>query len=563
MSFMGGFGALLGGATEEAGKIHAERFQKEEANRRLATSMLQHIIDNPNLDEASKAQAQQAWRDLLMETTFPKQFKRGNKNPVRKLIDQFIGLQDSGQAVSKALEQSGVGTGNAKTQLGTTIPPMPQPPPGVHEPGAVAGPGAIPEMPPDPNTVFGVAPPESVGGFRDPADVALYGQARAAQLAERVSSAQSQQELEDKLKVIDVMQKDPRFEEMRKSGLMSELLYKIIAGASPVGSTRGAEGNAIPIEQASAIAGRDLAKELGGATHAQPVYNARNQSDPKTWDWLPAMPSYITEGPLSQRLQQALFAEASRRGLTVDEFKQQFPQEASDVMSQVASPNRTSANERIVPRPDGGFDVITTYGGTAYQRPGGTPVTPQLPNALPDGGRDPRLDYIGKTPSEQKTASLGVLSSTYSRLEDLDKLLATAKPNKMGAIMGRLGNIQAHALGGFLMDEDVQTLAIALDQALAEQVFGKGGKQLTLTEISTYSKFFSQLQQGLDFAKKANQANLVETRRQMDSILRTIPKVSRTAVDPLFKEQAGFTEDDTDSGDILQEFEEFLKTPPK
>lgn len=134
MSALGGIGGLLGGFTEEAAKIKQERFQQDQANSKMAVDMLTHIIDNPNVQDPNiKAQAMHAYRDLVMTHLFPDQFKKDTKNPVHKLIDNFIGAQQPQtpagmmSAFSGQGGQPGVGRGKATSQVGASQPiPDPQ-----------------------------------------------------------------------------------------------------------------------------------------------------------------------------------------------------------------------------------------------------------------------------------------------------------------------------------------------------------------------------------------------------------------------------------------------------
>lgn len=209
MGIMNGLGALLGGASEEAGKIHEERFKKELANHQTAAEMFKFILESPNTTPEVKAQALKGWHDINMEKMFPDQFKGDTKNPVRKLVDQFIGQQDASPAMAHTMEQFGVGTGNGKTPVGSATPqggPGPMPPPmpealsvGQMDTGNPTDSGAVPAdasasgmpaIPPAPNDIFGISPPESIGGFERPGDRALYDQARLTQMQGKASQAQ-------------------------------------------------------------------------------------------------------------------------------------------------------------------------------------------------------------------------------------------------------------------------------------------------------------------------------------------------------------------------------------
>lgn len=176
MAFLSGLGGLLGGLTDETAKIRQERFQKEQADLGLATSMLQHIIDNPNIyDPSIKAHAQEGLRDVIFEHMFPDQFKGNKANPVKKLVDQFIGQQNTSPAMAQALQQQpGVGRGNATTQVGGTSQPQQAPPAGAPLPppmGAQAPEAGSPQAggPPAPPWQGSNVP--MVGGFANPMDV--------------------------------------------------------------------------------------------------------------------------------------------------------------------------------------------------------------------------------------------------------------------------------------------------------------------------------------------------------------------------------------------------------
>ncbi len=191
MAFLTGIGALLGGATEEAGRIKQERFQKEQADVNLTTSMLQHIIENPNiLDPNIKAQAQHAWRDVVMEHLFPDQFKGDKKNSVRSLVDKFVGQQQTGPAMAGAVQtafggpggQPGVGRGRATTQVGASTTPqqpsVPAPPPGP----PVAPTGSSGGLPPSPGQAGVGTNVPTVGGFASPLDVQAAQERQKAQI---------------------------------------------------------------------------------------------------------------------------------------------------------------------------------------------------------------------------------------------------------------------------------------------------------------------------------------------------------------------------------------------
>ena len=119
MSFIGSFGSFLGGATAEAAKIRQEREDREQKNLGLTMSILQNIIDNPQIDNPQlKQEALNATRDVLMTHVFPGQFRaKGGK--LSKLVEQFVGQnsdQQGAQLSGIVGQLSGEGRGEGATR---------------------------------------------------------------------------------------------------------------------------------------------------------------------------------------------------------------------------------------------------------------------------------------------------------------------------------------------------------------------------------------------------------------------------------------------------------------
>ena len=207
MSFIGSFGSFLGGATAEAAKIRQEREDREQKNLGLTMSILQNIIDNPQIDNPQlKQEAFDATRDVLMTHLFPGQFKaKGGK--LSKLVEQFVGQNSDqqGAQLSGILSQlggegrgEGAGRGNAQSSVGGLNQPMrssvpmptpqagePLPPPlqsdvnqgdptqGVNQMAMQGGP------PPVPTALQ--PPPRTSAGFVSPSAQAEYERQRARQ----------------------------------------------------------------------------------------------------------------------------------------------------------------------------------------------------------------------------------------------------------------------------------------------------------------------------------------------------------------------------------------------
>src|SRR5438093_43998 len=104
MPFATILGSLFGGATQEAHAIKQERFEKEKLQMAMTSSMLQDVMHNEYAPAELKEQAFNAHKDFLMEHLFPDQFKGDKKNPVRKMVDQFVGQADTGQTGMQALQ---------------------------------------------------------------------------------------------------------------------------------------------------------------------------------------------------------------------------------------------------------------------------------------------------------------------------------------------------------------------------------------------------------------------------------------------------------------------------
>lgn len=222
MGFISGLGGLLGGITAETQQIKKERFDKENADMNMTMSMLQHIVDNPNIQDPSiKAHAQNSMRDVLFEHLFPDQFKGDTKNPVRKLVDQFVGQTNNSPAMASAMQsnmgsqdgsQPGVGRGNAQpTQLGGTS--QPQQPPAMGAPlpppmGTQASGAGSPNvgLPPSPQSALAGVP--TVGGFASPLDI------QGASLRQ-----QGQIEMENKLNLqqqqLDTLRNSPAYKQLQ------------------------------------------------------------------------------------------------------------------------------------------------------------------------------------------------------------------------------------------------------------------------------------------------------------------------------------------------------------
>lgn len=204
MGIISGLGGLLGGASNEAHTIHEERFQKEQADRKMATDMLQNMLSDPRqTDPNILSQVSHAYRDLVMESVFPDQFKRDKTNPVHKLIDQFIGMQSGPsaamQGAQKTMSQIGAGSGNATSSVGAAQPPQggpPAPPPSMIPPATGSLAGGVPPSPAE----AGLVPPQSTGGYVNPFEAAAYSERASARIkaeeTNRGKAAEVQQSLQ-------------------------------------------------------------------------------------------------------------------------------------------------------------------------------------------------------------------------------------------------------------------------------------------------------------------------------------------------------------------------------
>lgn len=177
MGFTTALGSLLGGATEEAGKIHQERYQSEQADRKFTFDTLTHIMDDPSIGNPQvKEEALQELHGRLMQTMFPDQFSH-KPGKLGKLVDQFVGMQNPRgpmgpmtTAGAGGPQQFGAGTGNAKGQLGTLPPPQQSQDPTQSTPSDQASPqangsgGMLGDMQP-PAQALGTTSPS---GFMDP-----------------------------------------------------------------------------------------------------------------------------------------------------------------------------------------------------------------------------------------------------------------------------------------------------------------------------------------------------------------------------------------------------------
>ncbi len=107
-------GALLGGAAEEAQNMRKERLDQENANFKFAHDTYQHLIDNENAPPDIRNQAQQAQLDALMQHLGYATKGPTSKNPIKSMVEKMVGSQPN----TYNIPQFGVGSGNAKTQLG-------------------------------------------------------------------------------------------------------------------------------------------------------------------------------------------------------------------------------------------------------------------------------------------------------------------------------------------------------------------------------------------------------------------------------------------------------------
>lgn len=160
MPFFTSLGALLGGATEEAGKIHQERYQQEQSDRQFAFNTLTHIMDDPAIGNPQvKEEALQELHGRMLQTMFPDNYSH-KPGKLGKLVDQFVGMQrpqgpmgPMSTSGAGGPQQFGVGTGNAKGQVGM----LPPPPQGMDQ-SQVAGSGGM---------LQGLQPPQQVFGPQD------------------------------------------------------------------------------------------------------------------------------------------------------------------------------------------------------------------------------------------------------------------------------------------------------------------------------------------------------------------------------------------------------------
>ena len=229
MSFIGSFGSFLGGATAEAAKIRQEREDREQKNLGLTMSILQNIIDNPQIDNPQlKQEAFDATRDVLMTHLFPGQFKaKGGK--LSKLVEQFVGQngdQQGAQLSSIVGQLSGESRGEGATrgkatssvgglnqpmrpnipmptpQAGEPLPPplqsdvnMGDPTQGVNQMAMQGGP------PPAPSTLQ--PPPRTSAGFVSPSAQGEYERQRARQESREDLTYQTELEHANKIAEIE------------------------------------------------------------------------------------------------------------------------------------------------------------------------------------------------------------------------------------------------------------------------------------------------------------------------------------------------------------------------
>lgn len=147
MSALTGLGALLGGITSEAAQVHKERFEQDQANKKMAFDTLTHLIDDPNIgNPAVKEEALQELQSRWMAQLHPDNYSH-KPGKLGKLVDEFIGMQSPAKGPLGPLmsggtqqpSQPGVGSGNSTpTQLGASQPtqgsPLPPPPQGMAQP---------------------------------------------------------------------------------------------------------------------------------------------------------------------------------------------------------------------------------------------------------------------------------------------------------------------------------------------------------------------------------------------------------------------------------------------
>lgn len=214
MPFTTALGALLGGATEEAGKIHQERYQQEQADRKFTMDMITGLVDNPAVPNTIREEAWQEAHGRILSTMFPDQFNH-KPGKLGKLVDQFVGMQNPRGPMSPMTtvgaggpQQFGTGTGNAKGQLGTLPPPqqaMPKdlssgqmsdgsPMPPAQQPAAGSG-GMLSGLQP-PAQALGTT---TASGFMDPyaqARLSAYHEAQVDEAKHQVASKYAEQEAE-------------------------------------------------------------------------------------------------------------------------------------------------------------------------------------------------------------------------------------------------------------------------------------------------------------------------------------------------------------------------------
>ena len=551
MSALTGIGALLQGLTNETKSIRQEREAKAQRNMSMSVDMFKYIIESPLItNPVLKQEATEGLRDVYMQHFFPENYK-SKPGKLHKMVEQFVGSNSSGgvdpEAVKKAFGEGGGRGNNGKSTVGG-LPPSPAEN-AVESAGAQAteGAGPIPPMPSPQASAQAQpsGPPQmptgTSAGFLSPQEQQTVEIQKAVAMQTALAAATQKSKEAEKAAAIKYLQTAPELDEFRKSGMLEEVTQHILTGASAPGSARGVEGQPMPVE-AARKRWPDAQIEDGGTGIVQVTTN------PRTGAFISSAPALDPRSNIGIRNEDVLKADAEARGIPLASYLTD-PQYA-DFRTSARNRNEITVSQarqfgRSVDETGKPIFVTGTEmaRGTLDKRDhlgalqtlydsSGTPWTAGIPNLS--------TTQLATTPTAFVT-NLSAEASSLERIIEITDGLQKIDPARLGPITGRFTEWTLPILRGAGLTAQEADLMLKLKAGIAEQIFSKGGKVLTATELEIYGGYFPGFSQSGPYAVMAAIQMATLIKRDMGNQLTALDPKFKNNVNEKFWKMAGLT----------------------
>jgi hypothetical protein len=461
------FATLLNGMSEEAKNVRLERAKQENDTFEQGKVYLQGLLSNERVPQATRDQAQQALMQMTMEHMGYGKMKGAEKNPVRKMITGLIG--DRPNDYSKNMSQVGVGSGNAKNEVGTLPPQQRQGDPDMSQQpipqlrGAIGGGDEFMPQPPP-------GPPPSPWSIPQK-EMDQMAASRAGMTEGAKAQALTDVETKRQRDLIATTVASSWFKGMNDRAKQA-VMAKLVTGVTLEGSVN------------TPFAPESMTYDQ--LQRAAPAVAAQFQGfKPDEW-----MSVQVANGAIVSAVPAAIRPTANSNIGKVEQVPTKNPATGAVELRSFQFNPETNRYDiplgdvgRPVPKP-GARQLVKNaqgqYTGYVDSEIGeityfDNPVDPS--KASPT---IPALDPTTRTTLAGWDLALDGLNKVVPQLQSLK--------SQLGIIPGNITLGEINKLGGMGASKEAISLATRLERLLMSQAFAEGGKVLTETELSFFKK---------------------------------------------------------------------------